>query len=273
MEFRKLFLILFLLLTTIPTSVLHAQSANTGFVQGNIWYSKDPFEEGDKVKIYTLIFNPDTRELSGTVVFFDNKVFLGKKAFNVPARGVKDVSIDWTVSAGAHSIFGKIEDSKFLLAGGKVEDVYLLENKTQESSRTVDKKIVIKTDKSDTPSIPTLDTVKNLEKSITDHIPDSISASAVSATNIVDKLRTDVGSLSQNKKSEVQNQIKNLNNVKNSPNSKTGEIGKFLKPFKYIELFFLAILSFIFNNKIVFYPVLFFFLFLILRYFWRLIFS
>ena len=56
-----------------------AQSSNTGFVPGNIWYSKDPFEEGDKVKIYTFIFNPDSRELSGTVIFFDKTVLLGKK--------------------------------------------------------------------------------------------------------------------------------------------------------------------------------------------------
>jgi len=56
----------------------YAQSSNAGFVPGNIWYSLDPFLEGDKIKIYTLIFNPDPRELSGTVVFFDNSVFLGK---------------------------------------------------------------------------------------------------------------------------------------------------------------------------------------------------
>src|SRR3989338_5661631 len=52
----------------------YAQSSNAGFVPGNIWYSLDPFLEGDKIKIYTLIFNPDPRELSGTVIFFRVRV-------------------------------------------------------------------------------------------------------------------------------------------------------------------------------------------------------
>src|ERR1035437_1568488 len=141
---KKVAIVLFLILSIFPIYKIHAQTSNAGFVPSNIWYSKDPFEEGDKIKIYTLVFNPDSRELSGTVTFFDVNVFLGKQDFVVPAKGVKTISIDWTVIAGDHTIFGKIENAKFLVSKGKYEEIYLSENETEKSSRSVAKKIIIK---------------------------------------------------------------------------------------------------------------------------------
>ena len=94
-------------------------SLDAGFVNSNIWYSQDNFTEGDKIKIYTVIFNPDSRQFSGTVSFFDKTVLLGKKNFSISGNGVNNVSIDWTVIAGDHTIFAKIENSKFLISDGK----------------------------------------------------------------------------------------------------------------------------------------------------------
>src|SRR3989338_8628539 len=146
MALKKIGTILFLIFSLLPIQKIFAQDSNAGFVPGNIWYSQDPFEEGDKIKIYTLIFNPDERELSGTVIFFDSSVFLGKKDFTASAKGIKDVSIDWTATVGDHNIFGKIENSRFLVSGEKsertYEDVYLSGNETSKSSRRVNKKIV-----------------------------------------------------------------------------------------------------------------------------------
>ncbi len=280
---KKTAIILLLILAVVPAKI-QAQATNAGFVPGNIWYSKDPFEDGDKIKIYTLIFNPDLKELVGTVVFFDNSVFLGKKDFTALAKGVKDVSIDWTVTAGNHLIFGKIENSKFLLANGKYEEVYLLENKTQESSRTVSKKISLKTIDTnlnsilDNASSASLDSIKNIGQSIEEKIPDVISKPVILATNALETLRQDIGIASMKKKAEVKNQIKLLdsNNAKISSNSKQNtpmiEPSKLLKPFKYIELFALALFSTTFNNKLIFYCVLFLIIFFLLRYIWRSVF-
>jgi len=139
---KKILWLVILLLCLLPVFKIQAQDSNAGFVPGNIWYSPDPFEEGDKIKIYTVLFNPDAREFSGTVIFFDKTTFLGKKDFKVGARSVLDVSIDWTVSVGEHVIFAKIENAKFLISAGKYEEVYLLGNQTEESERTVKKKII-----------------------------------------------------------------------------------------------------------------------------------
>src|SRR6185436_8374955 len=99
MKFKKLGKIIFILSLTVllaaPLQKIFAQSSNAGFAPGNIWYSQDSFQEGDKVRIYTIVFNPDGRQLSGTVIFFDNSVFLGKKDFTVEPKAVKDVFMEW----------------------------------------------------------------------------------------------------------------------------------------------------------------------------------
>src|SRR3989344_6452613 len=128
MNFKKLTIVLFLIFSILPTTKILAQSSDIGFVSENIWYSEDSFEEGDKIRIYTFIFNPDSRELSGTVLFFDKTVLLGKKDFAVPPKRALDVSIDWTVVAGDHTIFGKIEDAKFLVSTGNYEQASISEN-------------------------------------------------------------------------------------------------------------------------------------------------
>ena len=286
MDFKKIGVILLLIFLIGPIKT-SAQIASGGFVRGSIWYSVDPFSEGDKIKIYTVIFNPDERELSGTVIFFDNSVFLGKKDFTAPAKGVKDIFVEWTVTAGEHKIFGKIESAKFLLANGKYEEIYLAENKTEENTRTVNKKVTLKTaDLSK--SLDTLinsasaagsQSIKNIIDFIALKTPEFITKPITFTTKAMEKVRTAVGNAMRNKKAAVQAQIKTLdvnekNNTKIPAEAKTEKINtnKFLKPFKYIELFLIAFFSFILNNKFIFYGTLIIILILIARYIWNLIF-
>ena len=140
MNYKKIIIFIFLIFSIFPFKNIFAQTQNVGIIPSNIWYSKDPFEEGDKIKIYTVVYNSDPRELSGTVIFFDNNIFLGKGDFSIAGKSTNDVSIDWTVTSGDHTIFAKIENAKFLISSGKYEDVYLAENKTADSKSSVTKK-------------------------------------------------------------------------------------------------------------------------------------
>ena len=137
MTLKKVGIFLILIFSIVPIQSIFAQVPNVGFIPANIWYSKDPFQEGDKIKVYTLVYNPAERELSCTVIFFDNTTLLGTKNITVSAKSVKDASIDWTVTAGEHVIFAKIENAKFLISKDNYEEVYLAENKTEESKRSV----------------------------------------------------------------------------------------------------------------------------------------
>ena len=280
---RKFYLIILLILSLFPFNNILAQS-NAGFVPGNIWYSVDPFEEGDKIKIYTVLFNPDQREFSGTVRFFDKTTFLGKKDFIVGPRGVKDISIDWTATVGNHNIFAKIENAKFLISPGKYEEVYLAGNQTEESTRNVNKKIILKTDVSNTTDgilDAGVSSIENLGQIIEDKTPDIIAKPIIATTEAIENFRENIATSSKINKEQVKKDIANSgdaieeNKTEKTATKNTKEAGKesnLYKPFKYIKLFFLSLISFIFNNKIVFYGISVFIVFFILRYIWRLVF-
>ncbi len=259
----KKFLIVFIIIWSLfPSHKTQAQSSNAGFVPGNIWYSIDPFQEGDKLKIYTVLFNPDPREFSGTVIFFDKTTFLGKKDFAITGRGVKDISIDWTATLGDHTISAKIENAKFLVSAGKYENVYLSGNQTEESKRTVSKKITTKLN-TDTPvAIP------NISKVISDGTPDIISKPIIATVEGIEGLRENMGKASTNSINKTKESLHPKTDTK-----KTTKESSILKPFKYIKLFFFYLVSFVFNNKIVFYGLSVLIVFFVFRFVWRKVFS
>src|SRR3989344_3671038 len=117
------------------------ETDNIGFIPDNIWFSKDPPTEGDTVKIYTLVFNNGKNALSGTVEFYDKNVILGKKEFLSPAGGIKDVSVNWEVMAGDHTLSAKILNPNFILSDGKKEPAQLKQNDTGERLVFVPKKV------------------------------------------------------------------------------------------------------------------------------------
>ena len=265
---RKFYFILLLAFSLFPFGALAQSSA--GFVPGNIWYFKDPFEEGDKIRIYTVLFNPDQREFSGTVRFFDKSTFLGKKDFVMAGRTVKDISIDWTVTVGEHTIFAKIENAKFLISPGKYEEVYLSDSQTEESKRTVKKKVADKesadvdaTGKILDKSAETIsNTMTNLGKLIEEKTPYFIAKPIIAATGGIESWRESTALDSKNAKVETKKQ---LDTAKND----TSKLGR---PFKYIKLFFFTLISFIFGNKFIFYGLSVVLAFFFLRYIWHLIF-
>jgi hypothetical protein len=291
MTFKKISLFLFLLFSLVPTNSIFAQSSNVGFIPANIWYSKDPFEEGDKIKIYTLVFNPDARELSGTVVFFDNSTFLGKKDFKASPKSVKDIYIDWTVNAGDHTIFAKIENAKFLISKDKYEEVYVAENKTQESKRDVAKKIIADLPEKIINSVSNTAPVTGIKKTIKDNTPAFVTNTINSTTNFLEDIRESSKNSLENKKESVQKEIDILNKIKINKEAKIADDGTIkkgetvkeavkstetknlaIKPFKQAEYFILTTLAFIFKNKIIFYGLIILIIFWILRFLWRLIF-
>src|SRR3989338_4089878 len=213
MNFKKIGIVLFLILFLFPINRILAQTTNAGFVPANIWYSQDPFEEGDKVKIYTVIFNPDSRQLSGSVIFFDNSVFLGKKDFTAEAKSVKDVYLDWTATAGEHGIFGKIENAKFLISPGKYEEVYLAENETSKSARTVSKKIIPEAAEAETDTTPspifnivnalTSEPLKDIGGRIGNNTPEFIARPALATAGAIEEVRSSTGAALKIKREEV----------------------------------------------------------------------
>ncbi len=293
MFIKKIGIIFFLILSFLPAQNTFAQTENVGIIPANIWYSKDPFEEGDKIKIYTVVYNADTRELSGTVIFFDYNIFLGKTNFSVSGKSTTYVSINWTVTAGNHTIFAKIENAKFLISKDKYEEVYLAENKTEESKVTISKKVVSNISNNINDKVAgTTNIISNAVDTVKSNTPPIVTNTINTVSDSLESIRTNLDSSTNINKEKIQNEINVLNKVQDSPekeisldkttNKETLNIYSKIKskdttnlvqkPFKYVELFFLTIFSYIFKYKILFYGLIIFIIFIIIRYIWRLIF-
>lgn len=91
---------------------------NTGLVNSGIWFSKDPFYEGDKVRIYSILFNGSEYDLIGTILFEDNGNPICKGEFVSVGGRTQELWCDWTASSGDHKIVARILDPKVSPVGG-----------------------------------------------------------------------------------------------------------------------------------------------------------
>lgn len=134
--------ILFFLLSIAWAFPVHAEDQlikNAGFVQGNIWYSKTPFFAGDKIRIYTIVFNGSTQDLTGSVEFLDNGIPIGESQFAISGGGrVRDMWVDWIAKDGKHTITARIAEVSATDTSGKKKIVALESGETGKSEVSVD---------------------------------------------------------------------------------------------------------------------------------------
>ena len=122
----------------LPLVGLAAPLSNAGFLQGGIWYSKDPFFAGDTVRVYAALFNSSAEDIAGTVEFLDNKKPLGAADFFVE-RGGKFVQVwvDWKATEGEHLVEAVITKASVIRVGGSPVAIEFQQTRAQESLRQV----------------------------------------------------------------------------------------------------------------------------------------
>lgn len=243
-------------------AVAEAKTLNSlGFAQNGIWYSTDKFTEGEKIKIYSVVFNSSAHDLLGAVEFFDNGISVGKSGFYVSGGGkIKEAGIDWVVAKGRHKISAKIKDAKIRMADGQEEAVILENSQTGISDIFVEEKIVIKEAErkqaleSGVNGVPKSDGVSKSATSAPASIASSLASSVLnkSAVLIADSVKyvlkkTDLaaakgGQVIERKKTETKQEIGQISN-----DSKTME-----RPLKSSYLLALSAASVILENKILF---------------------
>ncbi len=251
-----------------------ADTSNTGFIPGTIWYSKDPLIEGETVKVYTAVWNGDTNPLSAKVEFYDKNVILGSRTVSVAAQTIAEVSISWQVTAGDHVISAKIVSSN-IIASGKPQTVVLERNNTGEDRVFVDK--IIK-DINGAPVSSTDLLTDQASAKLANALPDSISAPVSNALGAVDEFRDETYTKITSAKEEVKKTLdaipettKSSTDAKKSTSQTKSQslATSTQKPLAYIKLFFWTIAGYIFGYKPVFYIVCAGLLFLILRFIYR----
>ncbi len=247
---------------------------NTGFIQGNIWYSEDPFYVGDSIRIYSAIFNNSGNDLIGVAEFYDGAEKIGSSNFSAINGRLVEVWADWTVTEGKHKIYAKIIDAKIAKVGGGYEAVDLPNVFTGSNEKSAFTKPVEVSSQTQLPAAQTEPQATGAETATTT-FPAQIAATIIAyAEKSVAAINTTADNLAakvEAKKIEVKNNITALNSqeTKNSVPvaSQTSQKGsadtaeqpsQFKKPLDYLYLASLNALGFMLEYKILLYPILLF---------------
>ncbi len=279
----KKYFIFFILIYLICANTASAGTITaTGFIPGQIWYSKDTIIEGDTIKIYTAVWNNASSPLSAKVEFYDQNVLLGVRDVVIQPLQLKEAYVSWKVTAGDHIITAKII-SPSMTVSGKKEPVSIENNFTEASRKFVP--VVIKTINGEPAT--SKDVIQSqLDKatsSLENILPNSVSEPISKNMDVISKWREDTLAKVLSAKETTEASLKlpsadvNANkvntgkatNTKVTINDKAPAEDATNKPIAYIKLFFLAVLAFIFGSKIVFYLTIALILFLIGRWIYR----
>ncbi|PKL72540.1 hypothetical protein CVV26_00825 [Candidatus Kuenenbacteria bacterium HGW-Kuenenbacteria-1] len=95
-----------------------------GFLTKNIWYSKEPFFDGDTIRIYTIINNNTDEDIIGKILFYNDKKLIGSSNFSAISRGYGIIIwIDWKAINGKHLISAEINEAKIAKKDGTFIDI------------------------------------------------------------------------------------------------------------------------------------------------------
>lgn len=270
---EKYFLSLILILSSLLAIPAHAQAVtNSGFIPGQIWYSKDALIEGETVNIHTAVWNGEKNPFLFKVEFYDKNVILGNRDITVGSSELKDIFIPWKITSGDHVISAKIVSSQVDVSGKK-EKILIDRNITSDDRQFIS--VVVKNYLGE--PLSTDEALKSqIDKTtseISSIVPEQVSSSISNNFTTVDSMRdrtfTQVEAARKETKKEIslfKNDVKSTSQVAGKKSNIEDATNK---PITYIKLWLLTILSFILGSKILFYAVLILVVFFILRFIYR----
>lgn len=277
---KFLFIILLSVGAILPLSAEYAHASdvsvrNTGFITSNIWYSKETFYAGETVRIYTVIFNGSSYDLSGSVEFLDNDALVGRTEFSLlPSGQVRDVSVPWKTSEGKHVITARIVDASISLRGGQ-KTAITLENAQAGKSElavNIDPAVLAAQAQAEAAkqaaatSTRATGLVTEAVQAVGNVIPAPIKEGTSAGIGAIDNLRASLGAQLEAAKNDKGKQIDTLNSpkavaakvekAKQNPGIVTTVSDGAEKPIAYVTYGILAALQYFFEWKILFYGVL-----------------
>ncbi|MFA5841687.1 MAG: hypothetical protein WC835_01835 [Candidatus Paceibacterota bacterium] len=248
---------------------------NSGFVPGNLWFSRIPAAVGEKVQIYTLVWNGSENDIAGTVSFFDNDTIISKQDFVLAGAGsTKILSAAWTAGDGYHKIYAQITDSEGAPRGSKAVSVSLQYSKTVESENFVSTPAPPATTTSAVASNFVNQKVDYATSYLETNLPKPVVGAVAYIADNFESARTDAevwtgdeikklksgltGSASEDKKNSI---------LSDKTAAETDGAGFNIDgPFKYAALAFLSAGNYIFGNAWLFYGLSLIAVFFVIRF-------
>ncbi len=285
-SYFAIFLAIVFFISPLYTHAADVSVQNTGFVPANIWYSKTPFYAGETIRIHTVIYNGSTYDLSGAVEFLDNDALVGRVDFSLlPTGQVRDVSTTWKVLEGKHVMTARIVNASISLQGGPKTAIALENDQAAKSEVVADIDPAVKAAQAQaaaaktdtTPSQQTQGVVSSAIQTVNSVIPEPVKADTAASVNAVENLRTSLGTelrvAKENKSKDIDAIVAHEKAAQAAPQNVKKNTGVAAtissateKPFAYVAYGVLALLQYFFEWRILFYGVLFYVLYRMIKW-------
>ena len=119
MKVKNLFFLLFLVL---PTIIFSQETFNIGLVNG-LWFSNDKIFAGDQIFVNTIFYNDSKTDVSGLVIFYDNKESFFEQKVIVKKNNLEHIKAPYKAVSGEHEFEAKIMNAKKIENGKETEEV------------------------------------------------------------------------------------------------------------------------------------------------------
>lgn len=265
----SLFFTIFFLLLSAPFA-----QASTGFIGNPIWIYPEFPREGEMTTLSTLFHNGETEKLSGTVLFYDNDVLLGKKSLTIPAGAVGTATITFRIDQGNHVFsataqgFQEISNSgstkTYSLPLGRAEmpKLYVTKNGSGSGVEAVGLKASAQAQ-------PILNKVNDVEEKVIGSIPESIKQPVVATVDSMERLRVSTSVKLQSSVVKATEKVEEQKEAAAQEIKESGAVSPSTKyinsPFATVKLFLAQLFHYIFSHAYLFYIAFFGILFLLIR--------
>lgn len=270
---RYISLLICLLLTSNIAFAGDTIISNAGIIRSGIWYSKDPFYAGDKIRIYTIIFNGSDFDLIGEVYFEDNGKTICKGSFTATSGRSQEMWCDWEAVMGEHKITAKILKPKVAPIGEIPYEIVLENNISGVSDKVVEL----------APPKVSATTVNVVEKEAGTTTNNVVGLATSTRSNLVEeKIKQELNLFKENIREIATGEISRESIDKTKDNilsyipvsvvdgvtkiaEKTG-LDRLKNPFSYIVDFFIAIYKFVINDPLLLVIIAFLIIWKLFKY-------
>jgi hypothetical protein len=136
--FPRTVVLLLVLLFCSPATATIAAAATAGVPVVPIWFSKDPFNEGDAITIFAPLYNSTQYRFSGTFVLRDGTTTIGTQPFVIAADGASRIfAFPWKATSGTHAFSVTVVGGEFLSSDKSFVDLPITMEMTEVLKRFV----------------------------------------------------------------------------------------------------------------------------------------
>ena len=266
----RYFFVLLMMFAFAAPATLFAASVSAGVPTELIWFSKDPFVEGDQITIFAPLYNRSTYRFQGTLTLRDGDVTLGVRQFVLASGSSEIFAFPWVVTRGEHSFSVLISGGEFVSVGKNTVDLPIAEGTAQAVKRFVESKPI-----APVPSSAAETSTSSQGANVTDYIsmkiPDALRDDALPVIGRIEDFRLDQAARAETVATGVIAGLPISQGASTDSSAwgvwRAGVVsGEIIHtPWEYVKLFFILCYQFLTGNIYVFYVFCSYVIYLLVR--------